>query len=396
MNPIMMTVKAPAGTSYPQPQAKNVGSGSNHSSFLQLLGGLLTDQTDLSNQLEFSPKGEEQGPMDLFGQAVEGLDMTELFDQPEAMKLLSLLPEEWQQTFIELTTKEHEDIKELVEEWTELQQALFIILAAVQQRDKLFGGESNPLFQKVGQMASLMFPNVHGSEKTRQPSAILTDVMEHIEMKLQSIPKGLVSGQSFTALLAAREDTKLSLPSTLLYQGNQEVIGKGLNQTYTPGQEFPQTMTQVEQAVIHLGNNVPKEVQQQQFLRQFQLILGRGVLSTEQGSNTLSIKLFPAHLGRIDIQITQIDGIITAKILAASNTSRELIEGQIAHLRQAFLQQQIPVERIEVAEQYVRDDNGDRDTDRQDRRDKQQSDGQENKEALFQEYLNELTFNEEA
>ncbi len=119
-------------------------------------------------------------------------------------------------------------------------------------------------------------------------------------------------------------------------------------------QGFAQMMTQPEQTVIHVNQQQTLSDQQQQFIRQFQYVIQRHAALTAQagtGETTLSIKLHPEHLGRLDIQIVRIEGALIARILTGSQASRELIESQLSHLRHAFLQQQLNVERIEVAEQ---------------------------------------------
>ncbi|WP_231686875.1 flagellar hook-length control protein FliK [Bacillus sp. JCM 19034] len=107
-----------------------------------------------------------------------------------------------------------------------------------------------------------------------------------------------------------------------------------------------------EQLTIHLGEQLPRELQQKQFLRQFQNLLHHAQLSqTKDGVQSLTVKLHPEHLGRLEVQLTQMNGLLSAKILVSQTLTKELIESQISQLRQAFIQQQLPVEKLEIMQQ---------------------------------------------
>ncbi|WP_216827984.1 flagellar hook-length control protein FliK [Alkalihalobacterium elongatum] len=157
-----------------------------------------------------------------------------------------------------------------------------------------------------------------------------------------------------------------------------------------------QNMSRVQQLVLHIGEQTSKEAEQRQFVRQFQELLGRGVLKNLNNGSQISIRFFPEHLGRLDIRLSQMNGVITARILATTSTARELIESQIQQLRNGFSQQQINVERIEIAHQQspgnLNKDGKGRDDDRE-QRDKQDEDNERERET-FSQVLEELTINE--
>ncbi|WP_096199364.1 flagellar hook-length control protein FliK [Bacillus sp. FJAT-45350] len=164
--------------------------------------------------------------------------------------------------------------------------------------------------------------------------------------------------------------------------------------------DLSQPMNKTQQLVIHIGESQSKQGQQQQFIRQFQEMISRGTFSNlNNGMQQLTIKLFPEHLGRLDIQLTQMNGVMTARILASSTAARELIESQIHQLRQAFSQQQIQVERIEISHQNQQQ-LGQTDKDEQQKNNKdqkddnKQSDDDENNDS-FEEELKQFSINEE-
>ncbi|UTR10864.1 flagellar hook-length control protein FliK [Evansella sp. LMS18] len=113
-------------------------------------------------------------------------------------------------------------------------------------------------------------------------------------------------------------------------------------------------LSRLQQFFLHTGSQPSERVTEEQFLRQFQSVLKGGVFrNMDNGIQQLTVKLHPQHLGRLDITIQQVNGVLIAKLTAATSQARELIEGQLHQLRQAFLGQQIQVDRVEVTQQQV-------------------------------------------
>lgn len=105
----------------------------------------------------------------------------------------------------------------------------------------------------------------------------------------------------------------------------------------------------VQQFVLHVGEQRSEQQTAEQFSRQFQNILGRSSLSQfPNGSNQLTIKLFPEHLGRLDVKLTQQNGVIIAQLMTTTQSAKKVIESQLHHLKQAFQAQNIQVEKIEI------------------------------------------------
>ncbi|MBM7094176.1 flagellar hook-length control protein FliK [Bacillus sp. H-16] len=181
---------------------------------------------------------------------------------------------------------------------------------------------------------------------------------------------------------------------------NQREIAEGaFTRQFNPLPQTPQqivTMDQlnqpfnaVQQHVIHTGEQRQGSQQLHDFIKQFENILAsRAFKQTGQGVQQLSIKLYPEHLGRLDVTLTRSKSVMTATIMASTTAARDLIESQLQHLRQAFNSQQLPVDRIEVTQQQgfkekqEQEDNG-RDTGPREERD------EEKQEADFKELLND-------
>ncbi|WLD95156.1 flagellar hook-length control protein FliK [Alkalihalobacillus sp. AL-G] len=106
-------------------------------------------------------------------------------------------------------------------------------------------------------------------------------------------------------------------------------------------------MTKVEQFVLH----APQEQSStSSFIQDLTKIMNRGRMMTlPNGQTQLTIKLYPEHLGSLDVQIIQRNGEIAAKILATTANAKDLIESNLHQLRNALVGQNISVDKIEVA-----------------------------------------------
>lgn len=109
-------------------------------------------------------------------------------------------------------------------------------------------------------------------------------------------------------------------------------------------------LTKAQHLYLHLGEKL-EQPNPEQFIRQFQSILGKSsFVQLTKGLNELSIKLFPQHLGRLDVKLTQIDGKLFAQLRTTTAAAKESIESQIHLLKQAFAAQNIQVDKIEIAQ----------------------------------------------
>lgn len=85
-------------------------------------------------------------------------------------------------------------------------------------------------------------------------------------------------------------------------------------------------------------------------LKELQNVFKRANFGQTNGTNRISIKLYPEHLGQLRIELLQTNGVLTARILASNALGKEMLESQLHQLRQAFLQQNIQVERIDISQ----------------------------------------------
>ena len=93
-----------------------------------------------------------------------------------------------------------------------------------------------------------------------------------------------------------------------------------------------------------------KPAQSEAFLKEMQELLNKAQISNTAGLTKLSIKLYPENLGSIRIEVTQQNGVFTARLLASTALGRELLDNHAHQLKQAFVQQNIQVERLDIAQ----------------------------------------------
>ncbi|WP_301108966.1 flagellar hook-length control protein FliK [Sporosarcina sp.] len=146
-------------------------------------------------------------------------------------------------------------------------------------------------------------------------------------------------------------------------------------------------MTQTEKA---------PESRSEALMREFQAILNRANFGQTGGTNRLLVKLYPEHLGQVRIELLEVNGIMTARILASSAMAREMLDSQMHQLRHAFNQQNLQVERIDLSQTIQDPGKNEREQafNKQNEQSKEQqteqNDKQDEHEQTFQEFMIEL------
>ncbi|MEI2663888.1 flagellar hook-length control protein FliK [Rossellomorea sp. LJF3] len=96
-----------------------------------------------------------------------------------------------------------------------------------------------------------------------------------------------------------------------------------------------------------------RSLQYEQFVKEFQNILGKSNMMSQPNMSKLLIKLYPEQLGSLRIELLQQNGVMTAKILASTTSAKEMLDSQIHGLKHAFSAQNLNVEKIEIAQAFT-------------------------------------------
>ncbi|OZI11560.1 hypothetical protein CEW92_11370 [Bacillaceae bacterium SAS-127] len=143
-------------------------------------------------------------------------------------------------------------------------------------------------------------------------------------------------------------------------------------------QSIFQPLSKVESFTMMVPTN-PKPMNMEQFIEKFSQILNNSNLMKTPNGNRLLIKLYPEQLGSLRIELLQQNGVMTAKILSSTSMVKDLFEQHVHSLKQAFNQQNITVDKIELAHSQADPQKFDRSSqqEQQTKREQQQSQQQE-------------------
>ena len=90
-------------------------------------------------------------------------------------------------------------------------------------------------------------------------------------------------------------------------------------------------------------------VQLQQFSEALQQTIVRHLHVNPNGTSAVRLSLYPESLGQVDVRMTSHNGVLTAHLVVDTWVAKELLEGQLEHLRQALQQQGLQVDKLEVS-----------------------------------------------
>ena len=180
---------------------------------------------------------------------------------------------------------------------------------------------------------------------------------------------------------------------TLSLQGFQQVQMTKQSETSSNEVVTPQTV-QTKPDTFQVTLPTAKPAQSEALLKEMQAIINRAQISNAQGITRLTIKLYPENLGTIRIELVQNDGVLTARLLASTAHGREMLDSQAHQLKQAFVQQNIQVDRLDIAQSLQDADRQQRDQNffnnffrQQQDEDQQQKTEDDDEEMSFSDYL---------
>lgn len=91
-----------------------------------------------------------------------------------------------------------------------------------------------------------------------------------------------------------------------------------------------------------------KASQAEELANRIEKLINQSQISKNPGIVRLQLKLYPEHLGSIRIELVHKDGVVSARLLATTAVGKELLDSQLHQLKNAFVQQNIQLDRIDV------------------------------------------------
>lgn len=162
--------------------------------------------------------------------------------------------------------------------------------------------------------------------------------------------KELLSQLSTEVEHVQAQNTKNELPQTKLNNMqplNIKIVDTTANENVSTLQQ-----SNIKPSTTNVTLTLPtnKTAQAEAFVKEFQAIMNRSQFSNNAAGTKLLIKLYPENLGSIRVELIQKDGVMTARLLASTNIGRQMLESQLQQLKQGLVNQNIQLDRIDVAQ----------------------------------------------
>lgn len=256
-------------------------------------------------------------------------------------------------------------IKEEIMEETEDELLLEKVQTLLQQDDISLQAQAEILYaasQYLDQRALL----------TNEKLAALSQFTELVHTKAGSGTSGQHMNSTFRMMPVMQQNhaKQFSGFSDTALPGNENITVKKVNTLQAPNlpmsgkaifsQDVPLVQQNIPLAQQQLFTQMftPQASQQtarpnqEALLKQFETILARSsIQQLQNGMQQITMKLHPVSLGRLDITIQQVNGVMTARIMASTSIAKDMLDSQLHHLKQSFQGQNLQVERIEITQQ---------------------------------------------
>lgn len=362
----------------------NTLSGTGNSDFLKALSALMTGNEQdpdsalwrLDNQLKSDPElaallnnqslenliASLSGTLVDLEKVINKVNLEDSFlskdllENDDLSALLSMLPPEWSAELTELiqtNTSLENIVADLGVSGDPVQLlALIAAFSAIENEGVNVLGQQKglPLLQH---MAETYFPKLPQDSEAQGNRQLLVQLKEFFTSQKDSTTTQMKSeGQQpmntnrfaelayLNQLASSQSNTKSSSQTTaglsMMLDSSNGQLARFYQMSVVTGQSEGQA----------------EKPSQEHFIRQFQNLLSRSSFQQlTNGVQQLNVKLHPASLGRLDITLQQVNGVLQATLLTTTKVARDLIEGQLGQLRHAFQTQNIQVDRIEVQQQ---------------------------------------------
>lgn len=197
-----------------------------------------------------------------------------------------------------------------------------------------------------------------------QQATALPDSKKEAMLQLKAVLVQAAAAQQSLSQASATPKQTILQAAFAQYATDQPVVQENKSvKPVAPAVEsinpFAIQMSKTEQFVMSVKTN-PGPMNMEQFIEKFTQLLGNSnVMKTSNGTKML-IKLYPEQLGSLRIELLQQNGVMTAKILSSTQAVKELLEQNAHQLKNAFSQQNVTVDKLDIASPDTRQQQFDR------------------------------------
>lgn len=194
------------------------------------------------------------------------------------------------------------------------------------------------------------------------------------------------------------QKTETTVTNKVSFEGFEQVVKQVTKNTqnYETAQSSISTITTTTNSTKTFNIQLPVEkgAQSEALGKEIQNLINRSQFSNNQGTMKLLLKLYPENLGSIRIELMQQDGVLSARLLTSTAIGKELLDSQLHQLKTAFAQQNIQMDRIDIAQSLQETDRNTRDQNQFGNLYKQQQSEQEDKEQEEQDEQDKKSFHD--
>lgn len=278
---------------------------------------------------------------------------------------------------------------------------LWVVLNAIDQVAPQFFNQLSDNLLNKGDLSKQQALDLLTVLKAAELVAPKTDLLLKQEQQIFSLQSYLATaGEQFDNALNANSSTKQAMVALMESRNAMRISVQATDEgAANKNTELSQQVGNIaaikgESTITEAENR--NNARNEALVREMQTVFKRANFGQTGGTNRLLIKLYPEHLGQVRIELLQVNGIMTARILASTALGKEMLDSQLNQLRQAFLQQNLQVERIDIAQTLQDTSRSDREQafNQQFKKEGQEAENQqeqnEDDQLSFEEYMIEL------
>lgn len=164
-------------------------------------------------------------------------------------------------------------------------------------------------------------------EETQEPRVEETQVKEFVPTNEQVVANETTNDTANNSQMENKEQTSKEIDV-------EEVI----NVNVVRPEDFAAKLTE----------DLSAKVGERQAITIVRQVVEQVSVQTKQGMTTMELQLYPAHLGRVVVQLVSKDGNVTAQITAETEAAKKALEGQLTLLKDNLVNQGVKIENVEV------------------------------------------------
>jgi len=185
-----------------------------------------------------------------------------------------------------------------------------------------------------------------------------TDLLLKQELTVSQTKEWLSNLATQAPVKSAQVETTLPFAKTLMkFQLNQSE--QPTQQATSVNSVQPTAVPKTTFSIVLPANATPQS-QSAKFVEEFQNVMNRAQFASNAAGTRLLIKLYPENLGTIRIELVQKDGMLSAKLLASNALGKQMLDSTLHQLKQGFTNQNIQLDRIDVAQALSEPSKGER------------------------------------